>query len=161
MFRFFCFFFVRCDTTQNSELSTTEEARRLILRAANCPRSPRGLNGLTTSTFQPRGGMAAPTPPLPPPPISNHGHNHPLTSAGSSSSSASSSGYSSMHDQLLRVAPLSSAGSSASCSPTGGNIEPTIINHHEYSNGFHQRMIKVRLNPIPGKLSIAGKGTYY
>ena len=125
------------------------------MRAANCPRSPRGLNGLTTATFQPRGGMAAAAsaampPPLPPPPVppmSNH--NHPLTSAGSSSSSASSSGYSSMHDQLLRVAPpSSSSGSSASCSPTGGVSEPPLtLQYNGINNGFRERVIKVRLDP--------------
>jgi hypothetical protein len=144
-------------------MSTTEEARRLILRAANCPRSPRGLNGLTTSTFQPRGGMAASQalpPPLPPPPMppmmSNHPHPSIGSSAGSSSSSGSSSGYSSMADQLLRVAPPSSSGSSsASISPTGPNTDPIIPSPH-YANGFHERAIKVRffgsgLNRIPGK----------
>ena len=121
---------------QNVDMSTTEEARRLILRAANCPRSPRGLNGLTAASFQTRGGpvgVVAPlAPPLPPPPVTNH------SNPSSSASSASSSGYSSLHDQLLRVAPpgSSSGTSSASISPTGASIEP-IISTPQYANGLN------------------------
>jgi hypothetical protein len=117
-------------------MSTTEEARRLILRAANCPRSPRGLNGLTAASFQTRGGPAAIpaplAPPLPPPPVSSH------SNPSSSSSSGSSSGYSSLHDQLLRVAPLSSSSGSspASVSPTGVGGEP-IIPAPQYANGLN------------------------
>ena len=120
---------------QNVDMSTTEEARRLILRAANCPRSPRGLNGLTAASFQTRGGpvgVVAPlAPPLPPPPVTNH------SNPSSSASSASSSGYSSLHDQLRVAPPGSSSGtSSASISPTGASIEP-IISTPQYANGLN------------------------
>ena len=149
LFRFCCHFLQLIFVTMNKQtvdMSTTEEARRLILRAANCPRSPRGLNGLTAASFHTRGGpghgvVTPMAPPLPPPPVSSH------SNPSSSASSASSSGYSSLHDQLLRVAPLSSSSGSspASISPTGVSSEPIILTP-QYANGlngYHDRHPKV------------------
>ena len=79
----------------------TEDARRIIMRAANCPRSPQrpiGVSGVSSSgnnqILNVIGSRVSAT--VSSPPVFQPPQPPPLTSTGSNSSSGSSSGHSSM-----------------------------------------------------------------